>query len=405
MKNSKFLTRWVDDERHYERPFFIFLTIVMLMLYGMALASSPVLRSAAPLAAFTLLMAGHIVLYWQAPRVFQNLRWLVPFLILQLAVVFSLGMLCRVWGVVFGLYPGLIGLFISTPVRKAWKAVILLAILAVSALNFALVTNLKSLLPWFLGTIPIVIFVSLYVMMYVRQAEARARAQGLAHDLEAANRQLSEYAARVEDLTIAAERQRMARELHDTLSQGLAGLILQLEAVDAHLAGQRGERARAILEQSMQTARQTLAEARQAIDDLRRPPASDLAEALRREAQHFSDSTGIPCRTDIQASSELPEAVLEAAQRAVSEGLSNVARHARAAHVSLQVRTDGPDLEIELADDGLGFDPAAVEAGHYGLLGMGERVRLAGGSLEVRSAPGGGTQICIRFPLEQGVHA
>ena len=76
-------------------------------------------------------------------------------------------------------------------------------------------------------------------------------------ELETANRQLTEYAARVEDLTIAAERQRMARELHDTLSQGLAGLILQLEAADAHLAANRPERARGILEQSMEKARGT----------------------------------------------------------------------------------------------------------------------------------------------------
>jgi len=106
-------------------------------------------------------------------------------------------------------------------------------------------------------------------------------------ELESANRQLTEYAARVEDLTIAAERQRMARELHDTLSQGLAGLILQLEAADAHLAADRPERARGILEQSMEKARGTLKEARQVIDDLRQPAGHDLA-GRRRHRQHPS---------------------------------------------------------------------------------------------------------------------
>jgi NarL family two-component system sensor histidine kinase YdfH len=401
MRKSRFLSRLVGDEHHFERPFFLFLTVVMIIIYITALISSPLLRTAWKIVLFTLLMAGHIGLYWFAPWVFRHLRWLVLYLVVQLATTFSLGMLCQVWGVVFGLYPGLIGLFISTPVRRIWRLTILLFILAVSALNFALVSGLKSLLPWMLGTIPIVIFVSLYVLMYVRQAEARERAQTLLTDLEVANRQLSGYAARVEDLTIAAERQRMARELHDTLSQGLAGLILQLEAVDAHLAGNRTERARAILEQSMQKARETLAEARQAIDDLRRPQATDLGEAVRLEAEHFRAATGIPCEPDFELPAGLPEAVSEAAMRAVSESLTNVARHARARAVSLHLAETGEGLEIEIRDDGIGFDPGAVEAGHYGLLGMRERVRLAGGSLEVQSGPGWGTRINIRFPLEK----
>jgi NarL family two-component system sensor histidine kinase YdfH len=405
MKKTRFLFLLVDDEHHYERPFFLFLTVVLIVIYVMALISSPLLRPAWKIALFTLLMAGHIVLYWFAPWVFRHLRWLVPYLVVQLAATFSLGMLCQVWAVVFGLYPGLIGLFISAPVRRIWRLTILLFVLAVSALNFALVSGLNSLLPWMLGTIPIVIFVSLYVLMYVRQAEARERAQTLLEDLEVANRQLSEYAARVEDLTIAAERQRMARELHDTLSQGLAGLILQLEAVDAHLAGNRTERARGILEQSMQKARETLAEARQAIDDLRRPQVTDLAEAVQQEAEHFRAATGIPCDPDFNLPAELPVAVSEAAIKAVSESLTNVVRHARAKSVRLCLAETDEGLEIEVYDDGIGFDPAAVEAGHYGLLGMSERVRLAGGSLQIESGPGRGTQINIRFPLEKGAHA
>jgi NarL family two-component system sensor histidine kinase YdfH len=251
--------------------------------------------------------------------------------------------------------------------------------------------------------VPVVVFIIMYVLMYLRQVEARARAQQLATDLEAANRQLSEYAARVEDLTIAAERQRMARELHDTLSQGLAGLILQLEAVDAHLAGERPGRAREILQPAMQKARLTLTEARQAIDDLRRPAAQDLGEAVRQEAEHFTRATGIACAPQIELTSAIPDLVAETAVRAVAEGLTNIARHARAAAVSLRIATDteAKELQIEIGDDGIGFDPEAVEAGHYGLLGMRERVRLAGGSLEVLSTPGAGTRIRVRFPLQE----
>jgi NarL family two-component system sensor histidine kinase YdfH len=211
---------------------------------------------------------------------------------------------------------------------------------------------------------------------------------------------LTEYSARVEDLTIAAERQRMARELHDTLSQGLAGLILQLEAADAHLAANCPERARGILEQSMEKARGTLKEARQAIDDLRQPAGHNLAEAAGQEAERFTRATGIACEPCIELKTAIPEAVSETAIRAISEGFTNIARHAHARQVVLRLSEIGQELEIEIRDDGLGFDPQAVQPGHYGLLGMRERIRLAGGRLDIQSVAGKGTCLLIHFPLE-----
>ena len=244
------------------------------------------------------------------------------------------------------------------------------------------------------------IFIAIYVILYSRQAEATAQARALLSDLEAANRQLSEYTTRVENLTIAAERQRMARELHDTLSQGLAGLILQLEAVDAHLANARTDRARTILQQTMEKARGTLADARRAIDDLRTTTPNNLEAAVRQEVERFTTATGIPCTLNIEIATGQPEAIVETAIRAVAEGLTNIARHAHARNVKLQLKSSNNALDLELCDDGIGFDLRAVQAGHYGLLGMRERVRLAGGRLDVNSEVGKGTQLVIRFPLE-----
>ena len=130
--------------------------------------------------------------------------------------------------------------------------------LVLSMICFANLTGINSVGGYWLVTIAVVIFIVIYVTLYMRQAEAREQAQALLLELEKANRQLSEYADRVEDLTIANERQRMARELHDTLSQGLAGLILQLEAADANLAKDHSDKARVIIQQSMQQARATL---------------------------------------------------------------------------------------------------------------------------------------------------
>jgi signal transduction histidine kinase len=97
----------------------------------------------------------------------------------------------------------------------------------------------------------------------------------------------------------------------------------------------------------------------------------------------------------------VPQAAAEAAIRAITEALTNVARHARASHVSLHLSTLEKSLQIEICDDGIGFDPEVIQAGHYGLLGMGERVRLAGGSFAVHSIPGDGTRITISLPLEK----
>lgn len=405
MKSVTYLSRFFKDENHYERLFFVFLTLVMAGIYIVALTTSTALHPVWKLVLFTILMNIHIGLYWASPWVFRHVRWLPIYLLLQAGLAFSLGMMCGVIGIIFGLYPGLIGLMVGAPVKRWQRLSIIFFILLVSALNYALLSRFANMTWWTLGTVPVVLFVCLYVYLYVRQAEARERAQGLLKDLEAANRQLSEYAAQVEDLTLAAERQRMARELHDTLSQGLAGLILQLEAVYAHLEDQRVERAREILQQSMSKARDTLSEARRAIDHLRAPVEQDLAERVRQKCAHFTASTGIPCESQVSLYADLPETIEESAGKVIAEALANIARHARAGRASVKIEARGKVLAIEIYDDGVGFDPASVEVGHYGLVGMRERIRLAGGRLDILSRPGEGTRVMAEFPLEESTHA
>jgi len=176
-----------------------------------------------------------------------------------------------------------------------------------------------------------------------------------------------------------------------------------LEAADSHMAQGRAERAQSIVQQAMARARATLAEARQAIDDLREGPLSapDLASALRDEAAHFTDATGIPCALDLALPELLPSALCEHVQRVVAEGLTNVARHARAQHVWVSAREGEDWFVVEVRDDGVGFDPATAltRAGHYGLIGLRERAQLAGGTLDITSEPDAGTRLTLRLPL------
>jgi NarL family two-component system sensor histidine kinase YdfH len=229
----------------------------------------------------------------------------------------------------------------------------------------------------------------------------------MAHqDLESAHRQLADYAARVEDLTLLNERQRLARELHDTLAQGLAGLILQLEAVDKQLAHARVERAQDIVQQAMGRARLTLTDARRAIDDLRlgEPTSGSLAEAVRLEADRFTAATGIPCEVELAPPSLISNALRDHVFRAVTEGLTNVARHAHARHAWVRLAEADGGLEIEVRDDGVGFDPTVARSRHYGLVGLRERAQLVGGSLDVKSALGQGTTITLRLPIKENNH-
>lgn len=382
------------------RAFYWIMTAILAFMYVTSIVSNPTLHTAGPLILFTLVFNLHIALHWMLASIHAR-GWTWAYVLVQGVLGFWLVVLSNNLGMTFAVFLGLIGevfgLLKLTP--GAWGAAVFYLIL--SLVNFTRFLGIKSAGWWVLGMLSIVLFTAIYTILYRRQADARERAQELLQELEAANRQLREYATRVEDLTIAAERRRMARELHDTLSQGLAGLILQMEAVDAHLTAKRPGRAREVLRQSMEKARQTLAEARRAIDNLRQPASCDLAESLRREADHFASSTDIPCNMELFLPADVPEEVTEAAQRAVAEGLTNIARHAGAKNVSLRATKQEEMLEIVLQDDGMGFDPVSVDVGHYGLLGMRERVRLAGGSLEVQSAPGQGTRIVIRLPLER----
>jgi NarL family two-component system sensor histidine kinase YdfH len=385
----------------FEVPFFIFLTVVLSGMSVWVAANSPALRQPERLVVYGILVAAHILLYWLPILFADNVGHTAIYLAVQAGLAFSINLLAQNTALIPGLYLALLGITVGM-LRITRQGVAAIAgLLGLMLLNYGLVGGEESGLGWPILILPMAAFVIIYVTLYNRQAEARTRAQTLLAELEAANRQLSEYAGQVEDLTLANERQRMARELHDTLSQGLAGLILQLEAVDAHLASARPERAAAIVQQAMLQARATLADARRAIGDLRQERLPDLSETLAEETARFSQASGVACSLEIDLPAPVPEGLVEVVQRSVAEGLSNIARHARASQA--QVRLSGsPDwLDLTIHDNGIGFDPqaAASQAGHYGLMGIGERARLAGGTLEVLSQPGQGATLTIRLPL------
>jgi NarL family two-component system sensor histidine kinase YdfH len=381
------------------RIFFIFMTVVLAGMYFVSISNNAALHQFWYGAPFTVLMVIHIALHWLVVRIIQVPRRKVLYIVVQGLLALLIAAISRNTGMVVALYMALIGETIGFLGINRWSVLSTLYFIALFLLNLVIFTNLESAIYWLATIIPIIIFVGMYVTMYVRQAEAREKAQALAAELETANQQLTEYAARVEDLTIANERQRMARELHDTLSQGLAGLILQLEAADAHLASQRHDKAQSIIGNAMEQARLTLADARRVIDDLRQPSSDDLDSALRLELERFTSATGIPVRFHSVQTPPLPDPVKETLVRAVAESLTNIARHANAQNVEIDLRMKDKSLSLTIQDDGQGFDATAIPAGHYGILGIKERVRLVNGSFDIQSEKGKGALLKVEIPL------
>jgi signal transduction histidine kinase len=212
---------------------------------------------------------------------------------------------------------------------------------------------------------------------------------------------------------VTEERQRLAGEIHDTLAQGLTGIIAQLEAAE-HTRTDPGELTRH-LAQAAGLARSSLTEARRSVRALRPEQLEDasLPEALRELTRGWSEQTGVTAALEVTGTPVRAGADVEAAVfRAAQEALSNVAKHAQAARVQLTVSYAGDTLLLDVADDGSGFDPAATgpaadgrvadgpdAAGGYGLTGMGQRLGRVGGTLTIESVPGTGTTINAAVPL------
>ena len=206
------------------------------------------------------------------------------------------------------------------------------------------------------------------------------------------------------ELGAVDERNRLAREIHDTLAQGLTGIALNLEAADALLESDAElERARRMVRQALTATRTSLEEARRSVLDLRAAPleGKTLADALRDLVADCARRGKIEIRFDqVDASHPMPARIEISIYRIVQEALTNVIRHANAEQASVQMIVLPDHIELTITDDGCGFDPTQIAAGHYGLIGLNERVKLLGGQVVVNSRPGQGTGLEIKIPLE-----
>jgi signal transduction histidine kinase len=288
----------------------------------------------------------------------------------------------------------------EAPEQLYWGAGYLVAIFA-----FLLVTSplLEAILS---GMLYAGIFAFMWAVARALQREqiARAESQRLAAELENANAQLREYAARAQALAIAQERTRMAREIHDSLGHHLTVLSVQLQAAQK-LMEREPARAREQIATARGVVAQALEDVRQSVNALRQvsEPENNSIESLPALVRDFASATGIA--TDYHAENFAPEKLSPAQAltiyRTVQEGLTNAQKHAHATRIEVRITQRAEQVTVLVTDDGTGGDANTLPG--YGLLGLRERVALLGGAFDAGPRAERGFALRVELPLQEGL--
>ena len=265
---------------------------------------------------------------------------------------------------------------------------------------------------WYMNPMTTFVLIALGLLLFFmqilagairRDEESRQATERLLADLEASHRTLQDYAGQVGELAATEERNRLARDIHDTLGHSLTAVNIQLEKALAYW--QRSP------DESFQAIRDAKLAASEALQDVRNSVA-----ALRDADNHFSlrlvleglvrglQDRGVPVVLSIRGDErDYNRSTLMALYRIAQEGLTNVQRHAHAQHVVLEVHFDDQAVSLRLQDDGCGFDPQTLlgtgsAPRGFGLLGIRERLELIQGQMEIRSDSMHGTELRITAP-------
>ena len=342
----------------------------------------------------------------------------IPYFTVQLALaglVYSLGE--------EGHTPSLVWLALLPPVAYGVFLLERVGITLVSVVTLAVfVTNVVRFHGWkavpyaLLAFSFAVLFTLVFTLLAVSAEKTREDVQRLAAELGEANRKLREYAVQVEELAATRERNRLAREIHDSLGHYLTVINVQLEAAKA-VRERDPLAARQALDKAQALTQEGLQEIRSSVAALRSSPLDNktLAEALRQLVEE-SRSGGLAAEMELrgQPRSLPPQAELTL-YRAGQEGFTNVRKHARAKSARLVLDFQSPtETRLSLTDDGAGAQPTApvsMEASSaesqpvgaqavtgFGLLGLRERVHLLGGRVSVRTAPNAGFTLEVEVP-------
>jgi signal transduction histidine kinase len=367
--------RWILEFIEQSHPY-LWLLSAILALYGLLLGFQSLITRDSPLRA-------HIYLGLQTALI-------IGAMLLYFELDFFALLFLPLGGQAMFLFP-----------RKTafvWIAIFGIAIIVGQTIQFGWPGGLSFTFLYLAG----LLFVASFSTLMMRADEARLRSDQLLDELQGAHRQLQEYAGQAEELATAKERNRLARELHDSVAQTLYGLTLQAEAASRKLNQGQTDEVGNYLREIRESAQQTLQETRLLIFELRPPilEQEGLASALRARLESVESRSGLKTQIDLQELGRFPSGIESGLYGISNEVLNNILKHSHASEVTVSLAKQPGKIVLAISDNGVGFDLASAEHhGGLGLRGMRERAEQIGGDLQVKSGKNG-TQVSVEVPYE-----
>jgi signal transduction histidine kinase len=365
--------RWITEFIEHKHPWTP-LIIGILLLYGLAMGIEPLFTHNSQ-------SRGHIYIVLQLSLTISAMLFFYEldfFAILLLPIT------------------GQTTYMFSRRIAGAWITVFMLANLFGQIHQFGWPEGLSFI---FLYTAAI-LFIAAFSIITIRSQNAQQQSEALLAELQEAHKQLQTYAGQAEELAISEERNRLARELHDSVAQTLYGLTLQSEAANRRLKEGKLDKVADDLVFFQASTQQTLQEIRLLIFELRPPELEEigLAGALQERISNVERRSGISIELDFDELESLSPKIEISLYRIALEALNNILKHARANRICLSVKNRQKSVWMEIEDDGLGFDMDRQGQSGLGLQSMRERVSQMHGEIKIQSAPGQGTVITVEAP-------
>lgn len=278
--------------------------------------------------------------------------------------------------------------------EKKWRGITLvIGYYTFSSVMIYINYAFEDLLIFFTLFTSMLALMAIVILIFSQQQLENQKLQFYVEELELASK-------KIEQLTLKNERNRMARDLHDTLAQRLVGIVLKLEASESYLEQGRVEKSKAIISTAIEQARQSVHEARNVIDDLREQDSLySFNERIYDEIEQLHWHTDAKISLQIDSFSDLPITIEEHIISIIREGVHNAKKHANATAIDIALTMKAHELQLCIYDNGTGIDvKTKLSHGHYGILGMKERARLMQGTFSIDNKSG--TVITIVIPMK-----
>jgi len=288
-------------------------------------------------------------------------------------------------------------------VKKGFIWIAIFSVVLTAALTYA--HGLEGSVLYFPTAVAACTLVGLYGMAVRRAEEARNKSQSLLTELQKAYKKLKNYAEHIEMLSAGKERNRLARELHDSVTQKIFSMTLTAEAAQI-IQKKEPKKVPAMLEHIQELARDSLSEMRNLIKKLRPGTIGrdGLAQALRQHISQRQKDDGLIVELSIEGDDDLSVGHEEALFRITQEALNNIVKHSGAGSARILLKFNEKSIFLMIEDPGRGFKLSTVkkDKSHMGLSSMGDRAALIGGRFNIKSRPGNGTRISVEVPTING---